>query len=82
MHDGSHVEELHAQRALLPLDTSKPAAWAQRRALAALRLSLTGVGPIMESVSSRFVPGPICCDRYVPPGRSTRAISPHSTTTG
>ena len=43
--------------------TSSPADSAARRALAALRLSLTGWGPIMKSVSSRLVPGPICCDR-------------------
>ena len=61
---------------------SSPAAVAAARARSGLRFRFTGCGPIKKSVSSRLEPAPICWERYVPPGRRTRAISSHSTTTG
>lgn len=36
----------------------------------------------MKSMSSRLEPAPTCCDRYDPPGASTRAISSQTVTTG
>src|SRR5436190_7078233 len=36
----------------------------------------------MKSVSSRLEPAPTCCERYVPPGRRTRAISGQTATVG
>ncbi len=36
----------------------------------------------MKSVSSRFDPAPTCWEKKVPPGRSTRAISGHTSSTG
>nr|EJI99497.1 hypothetical protein JVH1_3105 [Rhodococcus sp. JVH1] len=41
-----------------------------------------GCGPRKYSTSSKTLACPTCCEKYVPPGRRTRAISSHHTVAG